>query len=451
MNIKTIEFDTKFKNDLQYLSLISKKLIFKGSYKILENNDIITDIDITALVFYNFKLLDIIVSLINLQPSPFRFIKMSCGLYNEYIVPWKIGTRGDCFFNLEQTRSWFSQFKNKDLIPPNYKQYIENKLKEPLILRNLIDIENILHKYGQILWFSNDIGRGYIIHNNIQYNLLDIMKTETPVLEFIYHYKDCHYIPIDLGLVDNKYKSEDTQQIYRFYMDDWYKIMKIFRWKIISDEKKKYIDVMRTITPLISLKYQLTLAQNIIKYKLLPPLNFNLFMKCVHNEILRLNIPFENKNYDQIEEYIYELINNKLKDSVEYFLLKLMPEYKNPYYLLQNRILDSKISVSEKEIMERERLGIKCPFFSTDIDNYESIYTLSKRIDIDLNILINCFTTMALKYNKSLDYILNIIGKNKLYLEVIDNKILLQNDTKLIGKYNILHKKQLQSLILLFK
>lgn len=423
MLLKTPTFDNIFKNDIKELAINSNYPFREmGSYKIKEFGEPITDIDLTAFVYFNSKLLTIISSIIRRvnKGSKFFFLHMNCGIRKEFELPWTIDNDGGCNFNLKQLYEWFEQFVNNKRVPPHILEYIGNKvIKNILILRDLIDIENIIKPFAEILWNIDDIQRGFKIIDGHKYNLLDIMKSETPVLEYVYIYEN-NIIAVDVGLLDKRYRNF-PRRMYSYYMDDWYKIMKSYRWKLLDEFRQEYLNVMKHINLFILVKYKIDL------YKRIKPYNDNLTniaYKDMMEGLEMLNMDFN----ESIEEELYEHVNNYLSKYIEYFISRLKPEFRTPFYIYLKRGIEAQIPTSLDVIKERESYGIKCPFFSTDIDDFEKIVNLSIRVLIDTDEMIKCINYISNKLNISIKEVIYDLGNNTLALYDYGDNIVVTQD-----------------------
>lgn len=459
MIIKTTNFDQQLNDDIKNLYINRKNPFFiKGSYKIKPFNSYISDIDFQVSVYYNEGLLNRIYIILNYikRTNKFFFIHINAGMYTEFKLPWKIDEDGGCKFKLKKTKKWFVDFKNKSLVPDNISKYIEDKLnKNYLRLRDLIDIENVLLPYSQIIWKQEDIRKGYKEVRNNRYILLDIMKTETPVLEFVYHYKDEEqngFCLIDIGLVDKKYKSEPTQKMYKYYTEDWYKILKTYRWKLKEEEKQEYFDVMKNIELLIALKYQVEMLIKLKYYTILTQDNINIITRNLVKHLKSNGIVYNNDNDAKNE--LENKINKYLEKYVEYFRIKLKSEYQTEYLLWYNRGLESQIPTTIEELKLRKKRGIECPFFILDWDAYKIVSELSLRILFNVETMIDCFLQVSKEMDKSINEIIETVGKNNLSLNILEKeKIILYDDNNKIGEYlySEFILKKLQTYVLIFK
>jgi len=454
MIIKTESFDRKFNDDLHWITLNRKlPLWYKGSYKVKDWGDIITDIDLTARVYYNTKLLEIISGLLarnRKYNSPFKFIHMAVGKYQGYQLPWIIDDNGGCNFDLDKARIWFEWFKEQGMVPDSVLVYIETRLYSSILtIRNIIDIENAIHPYSEIVWGEKDIRNGYIRKDNIVYNLLDEMKTETPVLEFVYKYED-KYIVIDVGLVDRNFKVPPAGPMYRYYMQDWYKIMKGFRWKIEERYRPQYFTDMNKINTLIALKYQIEFIQKIENRKdILSRAEIMRVKKDIYNVMKKIIKLDRTMSSDDILYQITEKVNNYLRDKVMRYADLVTPVERNEIRLRLYRGGEAQIPTSEEMLRYRTMNGIECPFFSTNMNEFTQLVDIALRSDIHPGKMISCFTKISEKLNKPIRNVMNeVLTTTALSIITKDDRIVLYDSNIEKGTFSLKDKPKLQIQIL---
>ena len=447
MIIKTQEFDKQFDKDIQLIKINKNtRLIKKGSYKRKSYGSYITDIDIAENVYFNKKLFKIVYNVlkkIKRNNVKFNFIKMSCGDFQEFKLPWKFDSEGGCNFNLQEVKEWYTEFVKKNLIDTDSKEEIKKNLfSETIRIKNIINIENILQPYSEIIWYEEDIKRGYIQYNGKIYKLLEIIKYETPVLEFLYQC-DKEMISIDYALVDKKYKKVPLNNMYRFYDQDWYNIIKSFDWKLEKKYKYEFLSVMKNVEKLISLRHQIKVLYNLKKSKNISKSLEKKFRNKIE-ELLGYNID------KYTLKKLTDIINNNLEIYGEYFYKYLKDKYKSKYILYSKRGIESQKYVNEEKIKERK--DIKCPFFSTDIEDFKKIYNFSKKICIDSKLITECFVKIAKKHNITILKLLISCGyNNKLSLIIKDDKIILFRNNKKIGIFPKIMLKKLRKIIIINK
>jgi len=454
MIIKTEEFMKKLGDDLHWIT-INRNLPFmwKGSLKLKDYGDVITDADFQTCVYYNRNLLEIVSSVLRKNRSsnsPFTFINMSVGRYIGYEVPWSIDDRGGCQFDPERAKRWFKWFRSQNSVSFVTLKYIEPKLRGDMTIKDLIDIENALHPYAEIIWSEEDIRRGFVIRNGIKYFLLQEMKTETPVLEYLYEYQNS-YVGIDVGLVDKNYKVPPVGAMYRFYIQNWYKVLKSMRWKLEDRYSGEYFTEMNKINTLSALKYQVELILKIQKGNILPRNQFVRLYNQTLDELKKVGIELSGRGLMQVSHLLYERINEELKSNVMYFAERLVDENTRSKIILRlKRGAAAQIPSSQEKMRKRHANGIQCPFFPTDMEEYEKLLELSQRIDMNPDHVVNCFSEAAIKLGKQVHEIVNeIVKDNGLSVREEGDDIVLYHQNAVKGRYALGDKSKLQAYVLL--
>ena len=337
MIIKNIEFDKQLYYDLQWININKNKpLKIKGSYIVKKYGDILSDIDIQANIYFTPSLLKVLYNIIkknSCDRSPFTFIHLIVGKYKEFNLPWKIDNDCEYYYNIEKTKQWFLSLQRQQLVPILLLKFIYIKLFSTKIkISNLIDVEKALYIYSGILWEKQDILNGYKYVRGIRYILLEEMKYETPVIEYLYSYKDT-YINIDFALVDRMFISTPTDKSYAYYTNDFYKIMKTFRWKLKPQYKQEYLNTMKKVEVFIAIKYKINTIQTILSHhskrygkdKIIMELKFNKLLNNLHIDLHNVNFLLENKPHflNEINDKIQEYVNDKLKNNIIYYVDKL--------------------------------------------------------------------------------------------------------------------------------
>jgi hypothetical protein len=454
MITKTTEFMRDFENDLNWININkSKPLIFKGSYTVKELGDILSDIDIQANVSYNSRLLSIVSNIIkknNSNQSPFTFLQLIVGKYEEFIFPWYIYNDGKCYYNTEKTRIWYNNLIEKKILPKTLETYVYSKLfSNNIQISNLIEVENSLHLYANIIWTENDIIKGYKYVRGINYDLISIVKKEIPVLEYIYTYNN-NFINIDFALIDYKYKIPISGRLNSYYTSDYYKIMKSYRWKIEKVYQTEYLQTMKTIETDISKIYLMNTFQNIINIQ---KINNNIKIKFISKkfkEILQKN-NINEINIDKEKSDIDFNIKKKLKNSVFLYTNMLSSENKDKILPLLLRMQESELLIPQETIKNREEKYI-CPFFPIDLKYYNQIINFAKNFEFDSLKILLCFINIFETKTFSVDKILQeVIPKHRYTIEILDNIIFLKKENKTINKYNIHYLKKIQLLLLCTK
>jgi hypothetical protein len=453
MLIKTREFDNKFNQEVKWITPDQKRSLWqKGSYKIKEWGEIVTDIDLQANVRFDSSLIDILSRMLynlRVKHSPFIFIRMAVGRYKGYKLPWVINDKGSCDFNLNKAKAWFVWFKDHKMVPDRVLEYIREKLSAPeLRISDLIDIENAIQPYAEINWLEDDIRRGFIQRSNTKYILLDEMKTETPVLEFAYQYGPMGYIGIDVGLVDKKYAVAPTDGMYRYYKQDWYKVMKGFRWKIPETEKADYFTRMNTINRLIALKYQMEFIQKLIKYHTLPKDITDKLEFVIHTELSYIRI--YGHDVDDLLKNITDDINIQLESFVTHFADMLAdPEDRKEALMYLQRGKASLMPVSQDILVQRYKAGNNCPFFSTDMTELELLVNLALRIEMDPDQVVDCFTQISKNVEKPIRDVYNeVIAQNNFLIHTSGDQVILYDGNEELKRLPLSRKQALQIFII---
>ena len=344
------------------------------------------------------------------------FLQLSCGFKNEFQPPWTIGRHGSCNFSLEFARKWFSNFKKlnttTNLVPEDVISFIDSIFKkDTLRIGDIVEIENILYPFAEIIWSQQDIAIGYKIINGQHYSLSSIITKEAPVLEFIYVYNESEICSIDIGFVDSHYKSFENK-MYSYYTEDWYKILKTYRWAIKPEYKEEYLKVMGEVNDEIALKYQIELLQKIRLNPHIPEEFVKLVFTDVTKRLREQKIEYDAKGmFSDSVSRLKKNVNSKLKKYVEYFLEKLNSQFYRVYKIYLLRGIESQVPVSKREIIIRERAGVDCPFFDIKIFDFDRLVSLSLKLNIDPQKVIKCFRDASKNYGVDMRSLIQKIEK----------------------------------------
>lgn len=450
MLIKTREFDAKFTNDLKWITINQKHpLKQKGSYKLKEWGEPLSDIDLQADVYFNKKLIDIIYHIITRPHSPFTFIQFGVGRYNGFQLPWTIDDYGDCEYNPENVKNWYQYFFKQNLVPTDLLNYIYEKLfSDNMTIRNLLDVENAILPYSEINWSVDDIRRGFIIKDGVKYFLLEAMKTETPVLEFVYKFND-QFIAIDMGLVDKNYIVRFQDNMYKYYTQNWYKILKGFRWKVKPEYQPQLLKDTSQVTRILAINAEIDLlkrVQQIPYYQDLSELITN-----VKKDLASIGINMDSEDFDQIEDRLNNDINNVLEQYVWEYMAVLQPHYRKNIIRQFARGIESSDLVNQEILRERYDTGVHCPFFPTNMKDHDLLYDLSNRMDLPTMEVMDCFSQAAIERKTTIENVMNIVGKNDLSILISENDVILRDGTKTLGKYPKSDLSKLRKIVLLYK
>ena len=433
MIVKTKQFENKLLSDLKYISINKNiPLKIKGSYKRKTYGDYISDIDLEALVYYNQNLLKVLTKILYNKKNPFFFNYMSCGTYDDFKLPWNFDINGT--LSQHNIKKWFNDFSKLYLVPKNILNNIEKKLINPSI-RDLVDIEMILKPFSSIIWSRKDIRNGYKEFRNKNYYILEEIKNETPVLEFMYKYKD-QFIPIDVGLIDRKFKSPIKEKMYKFYTEDWYKIIKSFKWKLIPDKnvQEYYTKLIQNVTPIIAINYQIGLFMKMYFY---PKIKNKLRINII-KDLKRLRINYRKKDIREIQFELENKVNNYLSSRYDYFINYLKPEFIIPFKLNIYKGKKAQIPLSQNEI-----------FFKVKNEDFEKIGDLALRLSLNIDFVLKCFFECALKMKKPLkDIIKLVIANNNFSIDIFKNYIILYKNFVPLKKINKNKLKFIRTMII---
>ena len=442
MLIKTPEFESTFLDDINFITINRKvPLQIKGSYKIKQYQEPITDIDLQALVYYNDILPRIIYNIINKNNtntnSPFTFIQLGVGRYKGFELPWTIDNNGGCNYNPQKVKEWFSKFSSKNLVPSSVIDYIKDKLfGESITIRNLINIENALLPYSEIKWSPEDINRGFIDKNGERYFLLDAFQTETPVLEYIYRYKDS-IIPIDVGLVDKRHKTEQIDAMYKHYTQNWYKILKNYRWKVKPEFQSELLKKTGEVNNLIAINYQIELLSRLEK---IPQISSDIktsLKNSIIKDLKQIGFFFDENNLSDTERKIEDQINNKLEKYVQEFIPMLDNKYKSTIIKQIERGEEAQNPVKQQILNSRHDVGIRCPFFPTDIEEYDILSELAVRLNLPIDFVVNCFSKTATETKTNIKDLVQSLGQNNYSISILDNTVVLREGTQELETYSL--------------
>jgi hypothetical protein len=432
MIVKTREFDETFTRDL---SSLVRNYKIKGSYVVKQYGEPISDIDIDIPVRFDPAFPNFLQQIVKkAENGNFHFLYLNCGIRKEFGVPWTIDGKGSCDFSLETTQEWFNNFKNAKLVPVEVLKNIKNKFSQKLKLSDLIDIENILAKHNKIAWSVADVQTGYKVINGIRYDFAEVIKIKYPLLKFIYQYQNS-FCAIDLALTDVNYNTAHGQIIYNYYTENWYTIMKIFRWKIKPEYRQEYLKIMTQITFAMAVKNEVELYDKAKRFY--PEIAEKIYPSLV-NDLKKINLEYSENTIEVIENKT----NKILGKYIEYFNSKIQDKEKDDFLLFYKRGMEAQIPVSFQEIRERKNRGLKCPFFSTNIEDFNWLLDLSQRIDMNFEKILKCFLDTSEKFNISVRDVIEKMSQNK--CRIIQGEIRDENNNVIMTG----EKQDLQAFVL---
>lgn len=384
MLIKTKEFVKKLNSRLYQYSFNRKMpLSLKGSF---HYTHFISDIDFTAYVYFNEKFIEILIHKLE-RLKDFKFMYLNAGIDIDFKLPWVIHPEWGCDFDLLKVRKWLADFKVKKVIPRDSYIEIEKILtKRKLLMGDLIDVQEILDRYNTIKWFLPDIKKGVKTIKGTTYVLLDELKKEVgPVLNSIYiDGKDI--VSVDIGLVDKRYRHPIWSRMYKYYTENWYKILKSYKKLISKDYESEYKQVISTLEYDNALVAQASLLNSLMKYKVVDQQHINYVAQDLQKRLEKEGI--KAKNLKDVVSILQKKLDEKSKPYVNYFLDKLSAHGKIKTYQRLRLTEVAKIPTSTKKLKKRRKAGIECPFFESNIDQH--ISNISARLLWDQEKLRKC-------------------------------------------------------------
>ena len=292
----------------------------KGKYSRSPDGQIITDIDIEAHAeFGNTLLKDLVTLLTRIQHNKNMILfKFSFGIFREHEIPWSI-IDGKVQYNKTDALYWLSNITRDCLIPTVTLSRVKNLIDkdQEITIQDLELISSLVYSYIEIRWTLEDINRGYILHNNKEYDILEIMKTSPPILEVGLLYQS-EIVSLDFAVIDREYRNVyDNTDIY--YLDDSYKILKSIQWKIEEPDRKILQQILLDISPLVSRRYQQEIYNMLLLY---------------HSETRPDLIRLVKKQIgNSVDPYITtEEINRKMSVHMETFIPKISEQSKRSIY-----------------------------------------------------------------------------------------------------------------------
>ena len=415
MIVKNPAFVKKLNSKIyQYTFNKNEPLTIKGSFLY---TTYISDIDYNAYVYFNENFITILIRKIkNLQD--FKFLYLKSGKYEDFTVPWVINSERGCTFDIVSARYWFTGFKNKNIIPNDSYNDIEQILyKKTLIIGDLVRIQDILNNYNSIKWSLSDIEKGYQTFLNHKYKLLDVLKkSPSSVINTIYIDGDI-IVPVDIGLRDKRYKFPIWSRMYKFYTHDWYAILKDYKWLVKHEYNDEYHNTLKKVEYINALMARTKLLDTIIKYKTVSQTHID----RISTE-LKINLKKEGINTIKTNEII-KIIKLKINEfaykRVNYYLDKLTNKGKIEMHSKLRLTITSHIPTNINLIKERKKMGIKCPFFDNDITEF--ISTLASKLLVNKTNLYKCLETIAQNNNEPLH-----LFTHKLFNKTPSSRLVLQ-------------------------
>lgn len=454
MIIKSSEFDKQLAIDILEIT-INKSFPYrlKGSYSRKGTGAPVSDIDYTAKVYYNSGLLRRIVQILkNIEKSKkFMFIQFWCGNYSEFNPPWIIDDEGSCKYSHPETTKWYKQLKG--LIPDSTYTEVDILLNGPTSsLKKLLDVQSLIFPWAEIQWRLPDIQRGYIDKRGIRYDLLQLMKSQPSVLEFVYTPRPDGYeiCGIDIGLDDSKYPKGLPDVMHKYYSGDVYSIFKSYQKRLHPDALPLYKSVQKVIEPLVAVRYQLEMLKIVKNFRPQRP-QFEHALEDDSNKYLA-NLQFVETIPDTEVQDVIAIVTSKIQEAVTPIIPMysevLKPEYIQRISMNLHRGEEAQTEIEKDEFLRRVQDNWTCPFFSTNISDFKILSWLSVRSLIPISKLVNCYIKVSSKLNKTVESLISeTINQNLLSIKIVGDELELYEDRQLLYKYQVSDLEQLQSYI----
>jgi hypothetical protein len=453
--IKTPEFNKQLEQDIELLRSNRKRPLDKlGSYFRKPMGSLISDIDFTDNVGFRLGINGVIARTIERveRSRKFRFVRLKSGELDGYSIPWQIDTVGGCKFDLQETLEWVKDIKQKGIISKRIVKEIEDTLNVTvgLRLRDLLRLELMLKNEGSIQWTLRDIEKGYIEFNGKQYTLLDSLKSTNSIIKYIYVPSPNIFVPIDVALKDYKYYTPRASEMYRYYVEDTYLILKRLWWAIKTEHVDYYRNIMASISSLVSLSYETDLLDKFDKFRLASKKEFTTLEDRLIKQWKQNDIPIKGKNIKEISDTIKHKINSRLDNVIGEIIPFLKDKDRKVVQEQLTRGIEAQILVSRKDLLARSESGMECPFFLLDIQEFQTLRNLAQRLELSWELVSDCFIQIGNRLNLSPKNLVNkVVGKNRLRIESSEsgNVTVFDGQTN-IGSFDPSLKKYIQFYIL---
>jgi hypothetical protein len=363
-------------------------LIWRGSYKNKPIGSFITDIDLAQNVYlpkpipslYHNFVYRIYSTILNARKENFIFLRLSCGTYNEFKLPWNIDDKGGCDYSVERTELWLKKISK--IIPKNVYESINKKLNGDISIDTLYEVRAELRDYSEILWDIEDLWWGEKTFRGVRYSLVDLMREgHITIIRYLYKYGD-DFCGIDFSLVDRKYIKQPNV-LSEYYTHNSYKIFKSLKWYVKKEYFQEYVQYLNSMEKLPALLNKFSLYDTAKKFKVLTEGELSLISKDL-------------KGYDK--QNLKQKLNKKAEKGIELFKNKIIDSFVDTFQKYLERAEQGRVKISKLVLMEREIKGYKCPFFSLNLEMFNTLYTISKNYFIDFSLLCNCITKVSEKY-----------------------------------------------------
>jgi hypothetical protein len=453
--VKTSEFDEKLEEDIKLLRSNKNRPLDKlGSYFRKPIGSLISDIDFTDNVIFRPGINDVVARTIKRveRSTKFRFVRLKSGELDGYTIPWHIDAKGGCKFDLQETLKWLKHIKQEGIISQKIINQIEETLNltEGFRLRDLLHIELMLKNEGSVQWNLRDIEKGYIEFNGKQYTLLDSLRSTNSIIKYIYVPAPNIFVPIDVALKDRKYYTPRASQMYRYYIEDTYLILKRLWWAIKTEHVEYYKNIMASISSLVSLSYETDLLDKLGKFRLASKKEFNTLEDRLIKQWKQNDISIKGKTIKEISETIKHKINSQLDNVITEIIPFLKDKDRKEVQDQLTRGIEAQVLVSQQDLLARSESGMECPFFLLDIEEFQTLRNLAQRLELNWELVSDCFIQIGNRLNLSPKTLVDkAVGKNRLNLKSSESgKVTVFNGQTKLGSFDPSLKKYIQLYIL---
>jgi predicted transcriptional regulator with HTH domain len=447
MLIKTEDFDKTFNKNLAQISVVRfPPPYIRGSYSIKSYGSVITDIDLQQRIHISEGFLKRLVQIIDTSKN-FIFIKLDCGIYEEFVPPWAIGKEGGCNYNPKEAKKWFEELGQYKIVDDEtYKLIGEKLFSDEMSLKNLLEIREIYRSYSQIKWSREDIRDGYKIVRGKKYELLALMKKgHTTVMKFVYRYdsiKPNDFCHIDFSLMDPKYKNYPAI-LHDYYANNQYKIFKSYKWYLKDEYRTEFSNVIKSIENISGLLNRIKLYNTVRSTNLISPLEVEYILKDCITQSELLGITFTPETSKEAVSKLNKMMAKTSSAQIKYFRKKLQAKYEPMLISYEMRSEIAKSPVSQKVLQERFDKGLECPFFTIINTDFNYLYDLSQRVKLDPMMVLQCMKSVSDHYDTHMTVLINtIFNKNNWSISIEGEKYVVKEGTKVLKIFSDIRKAQ---------
>ena len=328
---------TRILKDLELLNTDYEHLKIVGSFK--HAIDYVSDIDVTPVTNVNVPFIARMKNMLRrVNKSPqFEMITMACGVNKKFVTPpWDV-TEEYVDFDADKVPEWLLRVKH--VVSREEMDTLANLLKPPVRMKDLIHANRLLNVYKRKRWTYDEI-----MKTNNETLVAKFLEDGNPVIHFMYRLNDNRMVEVDYAISQRKRERKFVYIIQPYYMQDFYKILKIIKfaipkdrqyefWKDINDHLGHANELVAHYNLLIHLKrYNPKLfRQHLVNYDLIEARN------KATEKLSKLARPLVEKWMPTLVERDYEMYNSMYRasfDMVEatvFFNSKLATVAKNVY------------------------------------------------------------------------------------------------------------------------